>query len=183
MFEIKYRITYDINEIKNWNAEKCYFEGDFEGFFALNFNGNWYGYYHENVLREGEEGFELISRWFEDLLRAFINLKNSNYVAVSDIESYNTWFEFRKVNTELKVSVIETKDKSGYDSIEENLFEDSLPTDWGSSVVSFEEFGKELLLKAESYIKEVEEINSALVYGKRISQLIALVEKARGILS
>jgi len=177
MFEIKFRITQDVKELKSWSAEQFDLEGDLEGFFALNFNGNWYGYYHENELKEGEEGFDLITRWFEDLLKGYLKLEESDYVIISDIESYNTWLEFIRSDKGLKVSVMQNENKSGYDSVVTTIFENRTYSGLKDITIAIAEFKTELIGKAKSYIKKVGEINPKFLTSKRISNLAVLIKK------
>lgn len=92
MFEINWRITDAASEITCMESEDVD-QANVEGFFQLNFNGRTYGYYHGNVLREGETGAELITFWFHLLLISVMELDNSDYVAFCDPES-PTWIEF-----------------------------------------------------------------------------------------
>jgi len=76
MLKINFRITHDYELIKTASKEEFDKEGDLEGFFKMDFNGYSYGYYHNNPLKDGEEGWELIPQWLESLLQ--INLWNQN---------------------------------------------------------------------------------------------------------
>lgn len=177
MFEIKFRITDELGIIGDWDADTFDREGDLEGFFAINFNGHLYGYHHENELQEGEVGFELLTHWFEMLIKVYINLNNSKYVALSDIESYNTWLEFKLEDGELLVSVIENENKAGLGAIITSPFETYTYSDWKNVQVSKAEFKNELVIKANEYINSVGNINQNLLHSKRMQQLILLLDQ------
>ncbi len=66
MVEIKYRIIEDFDELKTLDRYQFDDWGEIEGFFMIRFNDKAYNdeTYHENELRLGEEGWELINVWF-----------------------------------------------------------------------------------------------------------------------
>lgn len=178
MFEIKFRIIEDEALLKEWDASTFDYEGDLEGFFALNFNNKLYGYYHDKVLKAGEMGFELITQWFENLIKVGIMLKSCNYVALSDIESYNTWIEFKLVNKDkLLISIIENDKKDGLDAIVTTQFKEYSYSEWRNVLISLEEFKEEAIKQAKYYIECVKEINPKLVESNRIIDLRLLIEK------
>lgn len=41
-----------------------------------------------------------------------------DYVALSDVESYNTWIVFKKRNEEVAISIVKAKKKQGSPDIE-----------------------------------------------------------------
>lgn len=178
MFEIKFRIIEDEALLKEWDAITFDLEGDLEGFFALKINNKSYGYYHDNVLKDGEVGFELITQWFENLINVSIMLKNSNYVALSDIESYNTWIEFKLINKDnLLISIIENDKKDGFNAIVTTKFKEYSYSEWRNASITLEEFEEEVISKTESYINCIININPKLIESKRIINLRLLIEK------
>jgi len=166
--------------IKTWSAKEFDEEGDLEGFFELEFEGNSYGYFHTKPLKEGEEGFDLIGRWLEDLLRAVLILKNGQYVAISDIEALYTWIEFERCKDLLKVSVV----TSDIDEVTDSIFIQPLPKreykDWQNVFIVFSDFQKEVVEKTELYIQFLIEINPRLDGSRRVKRIKELLILVKG---
>ncbi len=177
MFKIKYRIIADVEEMKKWDAKRFDVEGNLEGFFEMEFNDNIYGYYHNNPLQKGEEGFELIIRWFELLLESYLLLQKGSYIAISDIESYKSWIEFIKKGKKINVSIIENENKVGLDAIVTKSFKKYRYADWSNEEISIEEFKNELIKKANSLIDDVRQINHLFIESKTILNLFSLLNQ------
>ncbi|MCK4259208.1 MAG: hypothetical protein KAX49_09525 [Halanaerobiales bacterium] len=181
MFEIKYRIIENIGMLKEWDASTFDEEGDVEGFFQLNFNGNYYGYYHNRELKNGETGFDLITHWFEMLIKVYLVLKTSKYVVLSDIESFNTWLEFKlRSKKDLEVSIIEYDKKDEVDAIVTSQFDKYTFSDWKNISISVKDFKEEIFKQSNLYVEELNNINPKLLESKRISNLKSLIYKING---
>jgi hypothetical protein len=170
-----YRITEDVKYIKSLDKDTFDKESDFEGFFELDFNGNIYGYYHENPLGDDEKGWALITNWFTSLLRAYLKLESSGYAAVSDIESYNTWIEFKVHSQKLIASIIEAEKADGMLEILTEPFEDYIYGEWRNISIKLMNFKNELVEKASRYLDEVAIINQKLLESRRIQNLYELI--------
>lgn len=56
------------------------------------------------------------------LLKTYLELKKSKYVALNDIVSYNTWIEFKFNLDTLAVSIIEAEKQDGMTEIHTKPF-------------------------------------------------------------
>lgn len=178
MFQIKYRIIEDMKILKQWDGSTFDKEGDLEGFFQLQFNDKNYGYYHDRELRDGETGFDLITHWFEMLIKVYLALETSKYVALSDIESFNTWLEFKRISSQiLEVSIIECDKNDIAEAIVTNHFDDYTYSDWKNIQITLEDFQEEILHKSNLYIDDIRSINSKLLESKRILNLKSLIDR------
>ncbi len=178
MFQIKYRIIEDMKALKQWDASTFDKESDLEGFFQLQFDDKHYGYFHDRELRDGEVGFDLITHWFEMLIKVYLALETSKYVALSDIESFNTWLEFKRTNNQtLEVSIIECDKSNIVEAIVTRCFEEYTYSDWKNMSILLEDFKEEILNKSNLYIDEIRNINSKLLESKRILNLQSLIDK------
>lgn len=186
LFEINHRIV-DIEYLKSIKKASDFDEqGDVEGFFCLNFDGNMYNFCHYNPLREGETGWELMTTWFTSMLNALVILKDSNYAAVSDIENHN-WIELKLEEDDLTASIIRAENLSNitFDlayvwSTPITEITDYEYGEWHNIVVSFKEFKREITLKAQQYLSEAFAINPVLVdskYFKAVGELIIQVSE------
>ncbi|MNO58777.1 hypothetical protein D3C76_493480 [compost metagenome] len=178
--EIRFRIIVDLEDIFLWSADKFDEEGDIEGFFELDFSGYSYGYYHSGPLGNDEKGFDLLTNWFERLIKLVLYLNTNDYVAISDIESYNTWIEFvKKDQNTLKVSIIKNSNKSGLSDIVMHRFSQYKYSDWRDVTVLMEDFKNELIHKTELYIEQIRRLNEHLIESKRIKILDNLLDKIK----
>lgn len=177
MFQIKYRIVDNIDMLKEWSKNIFDNEGDLEGFFQMNFNGKHYGYYHKKDIKVGEQGFYLITHWFEMLIKVYLAFEISAYVALSDIESFSTWIEFKRIDKDtLEVSIIECE-KNEVDPIVIKQFDKYTYSDWKNAKIKLKDFKDEIVKKSNLYIEELRRINSKLLESKRISNLKLLLDQ------
>lgn len=174
MFSIKYRIVDDLDYLGNVSTQQFDTDGiDIEGFFALNFNGNIEGYYHNNKLDKFEVGHELITLWFDLLIEVISILKEkSRYVALKEIECFDSWIEFILDDDILIVSFARYSENNN-DSFIITTKKDGFkyPT-WKGENISFSEFKDKVKIKANEYLSEIERINPSLLNTKIISKLV-----------
>ena len=108
MFEIKYRLVLDMNEINSMSLEEFDKEyNDLEGIIELNFNGSKIGISYEGEITEEmyEAGCfqgEWVTLWFGNLIEVAKLLINNNYVMFSEVEA-PVWIELVKSNDLIKV--------------------------------------------------------------------------------
>ena len=173
MFEILYRIVEEWKTLDEFNFEK----DDITGLFEINVNGYKHGYYHNRLLMEGELLYEteLLSRWFIDLVKACHALCNSDYAAISDIESYICWIEFIRIQDMVQISVIRAEKEDGSTSLRLAPFETFEYGEWYHQLVKLSDFRAELLKKASSYLNELYKINPILLKNRDNAELKALV--------
>ncbi len=179
MFEINWRITDAFTAIACMDS-KDVDEATVEGFFQLNFNSRTYGYYHGNVLEEGEIGAELITFWFHLLLLSVIELNNSDYVALNDPES-NTWIEFTVRNELVYVNFRKHIPLMGTSSpiVVSTPWDDFSPkTDVQDAVIALEELKNTLKTEVKKYVYAL--VNASSTF-KDSRVLIKLLSMAREI--
>ena len=158
MFELDYRIVH---------SEYDDFEGQ-HGFFQIKCNGYIYG---EMYPKEIEEVMDKVSLydWFERLAKVIKNLMTKNYVALSDVESYNTWIVFQKRNEEVIISIVKAKKEQGSQDIEFVLREPEAG-EWTNQEINFNELKKEVIEKGMEYIKNIVAFNTENVLFDKIEQ-------------
>lgn len=143
MFELNYRII---------NSEYDDFIGQ-NGFFQLNCNGFLYGEMYPKDLEDIMDKVSIFD-WFERLIRIVESLMTKEYVALSDVESYNIWIEFNKKGEDVEISIVEAEKPDGSKDLEYKL-KNVIYADWMNQKVKFYQFKEEILKKAEIYIENV----------------------------
>ena len=178
MFKINFRITTKTSDLLNLSDKEISEGAHVEGFFQFKVNDKEYGYFKEGILEEGEEGFDLITTWFEGLLTTLIALKNGNsYVVLSDIESYKIWMEFKSLKSGMiNISLIEAEMKDGSKQVETKPPENIAYNNWKDEIVSYNEIYTEIIRKAEEYLASIREINAKLADGPRMIELKKLID-------
>ena len=178
MFYINFRIVDDLEYLSSVNTTQFDDEGaDIEGFFSLNFDGNIEGYYHDNMLNQFEVGHELITLWFDSLIEVILILENkSKYVALKEIECVDSWLEFIRNDDVLTVSYATYSGESNSAFLTNVKRSEITYPKWKNVVISFFDFKKEVKLKAYKYIRELENINAALLKTKLICNLYEQLE-------
>ena len=158
MFELDYRIV---------QTQYDDFVGQ-HGFFQIKCNGYNYG---EMYPKEIESVMDKVSLydWFERLARVIKNLMTKEYVVLSDVESYNTWIEFRKKNSEVVVSIVKAKKEQGSHDIEFELREKEAG-EWINQEVNFDQLKKEVIKKGVEYIKNITVCNTENIPIDKIKQ-------------
>ena len=143
MFELDYRIVH---------SEYDDFVGQ-HGFFQIKCNGYIYG---EMYPKEIEEVMDKVSLydWFERLAKVIKNLMAKDYVALSDVESYNTWIVFQKSNDDVAISIAKAKKEVGSHDIEFFLRAPEAG-EWMNQTISFEQLKQEVIEKGKEYIKDI----------------------------
>lgn len=158
MFEINYRIVH--SEYDDF--------ADQHGFFQINCNNNFYG---EMYPKEIEEIMDKVSiyDWFERLAKAVKNLMSNDYVALSDVESYNTWIVFQKRFEEVIISIVKAKKEQGSCDIEFFL-KDPEAGEWVNQVVNFEQLKEKVTEKGREYINNILSMNNEIIFIDKIKQ-------------
>lgn len=149
MFKIEYRIV--ISE----------FEDDISGqngFIKFSNNNYNYGDIYPKEL-EQHMGVESIYYWLIYFMQAIIELKNKNYILISDIESYNTWMEIERYNNIIYTSVIHADKPVGTTAVEFAPVPNIKYTDWKKQETSFNQFKTEVIENAEKYFNEICNLN------------------------
>lgn len=141
MFTLDYRIVH---------SEYDDFVGE-NGFLQIKCNEYRYGEMHPKELETIMDKVSLYD-WFDRLISVVKNLMTKDYVALSDVESYNTWIEFLKKNEEVVISIVKAEKKQGSRDIEFDLRE-PIAGEWADQVISFSQLKTEIIEKAREYIE------------------------------
>ena len=147
MFEVRYKIV---------PADYDDYAGE-NGYLQICVNEFQYGNIWPDEL-DGVMETLCLSDWMERLVRVCTLLETDNYVALSDVDSYDTWLEFRKIDQQISVSMARTSDKVGHGIIETEPLH-VVAYDWKDLTVPYEEFREELYRKAGEYIRYLKENN------------------------
>lgn len=121
------------------------------GFLQVKCNGFAYG----EIYAEEIEKYifpDSLYDWMERFVRVCICLMTEVYVVLSDVESYNTWIEFKKRGDKLSISLIEAKKEEGTHDIEFHL-DDRRPGEWTDQIIDFQQFKGEIIQKGKAYLK------------------------------
>lgn len=92
------------------------------------------------------------------------------YVALSDVESYNTWIEFQKRNEQVVIGIVKAKKEQGSHDIEFKL-KQAEPGEWDGQVSSFYQFKKEVTAKGKAYIGDIVAINARNIQIEKIEKV------------
>lgn len=141
MFKIEYRIVHSENDD---------FLGQ-NGFLQIKCNENKYGEIYPKELEMVMDKVSLFE-WFERMVRVMYYLMTKEYVALSDVESFNTWIEFKKMEAEVVVSIVKAEKKQGSHDIEFSL-DDPVEGKWGKQVVSYNQLKAEIIEKTREYAR------------------------------
>lgn len=147
MFELDYRIVHD---------EYDDFVGQ-NGFLQIRCNECKYGEIYPKELEMVMDKISLYD-WFERLARVIKYLMTKDYVVLSDVESYNTWIEFRRKNEEVIVSIVKAEKEEGSHDIEFNLKE-SIAGEWEKQVICYSELKTEIIEKLREYVEVITTCN------------------------
>lgn len=141
MFKLDYRIVH--SEYDDYIGQN--------GFLQIRCNGCTYGEMYPEELEMVMDKVSLHD-WFDRLVRVLKNLMTKDYVALSDVESYNTWIEFKRKNEEVIISIIKAEKEQCSRDIEFNLRE-PIAGRWVDQVISYSQLKTEIIEKAREYIE------------------------------
>jgi hypothetical protein len=154
MFELKYRIVEDLQQLSSINCYEFDNEiADFEGLIQLCFNDNRIGCMFDGeitkeMLAVGCYQWEWVLLWFENLLKAVEKLRTNDYLILTEIECSN-WLEFTKVNDCLKVRELKKLSKdipyfkaSHIPSMSTSLLTETIELKTGETFISHVEFNE-----------------------------------------
>lgn len=162
MFKIDYRII-------NHAYDDFYGEN---GFFQMNCNDFLYGDMYSRDIERFMFTISIID-WFERFIRVAESLFEHPLVALSDVESYNTWIVFeRRNNNDITVSIKKGEKKDGTQDIEFAI-ENVKHGEWEDQNVDFHQMRQEICLKANEYFDEILEY----YYNRKVIELDAEIIK------
>jgi len=174
MIDFKHRIIIDHDEWKSLTKEELEKEGSIEGFFQICVNSKTYGYYHDKVLQNGEEGFDLISTWYENLLKGVHLLYDKTHIAIKDIETEKMWISLAREANSIRVQVVESS-YSAVDAITLDEVSHSSTCVWEESE-DFCIFVDQLLRRAREFLHELTLINTSF----RLTNSFQTIERLIG---
>lgn len=175
MIALNYRIVDEIDKLKLMDSS--WFDKSHEhisGFIEFCFGDQKEGcYYHENPLRDGETGGELLDWWFNYLLDTVNFLIITKYVAFNEPENVNRWLEFKLIDNTVKINIAKAKPgKKGINfTIDANVEFDYIEIKEFS--VQYDEFKKEVLNKINRFLCELKNLNSNLLQTKMAFELLS----------
>lgn len=120
------------------------------GFFKISCNSLSYGEIYREELEQIMDKVSIID-WIERLIKVLEHLRISDYVALSDTESYNTWIEFKKIDDKLAVSIRQVEKADGSCDIEYKLY-NSVEGEWANQIVLYKQMRNEVISKAKDYL-------------------------------
>ncbi len=188
MIKLKYQIIDDFETIKKLSAENFDREyNDIEGNFAIEINQYEYGLYYDEPIEDEQWGWEKLFHWFYAFLEICIELKTENYLLINDIESYNSYIEFKMNGKNVIISyIISNKFLNQTTSFGMGYIEKTQPKpyeygDWKDVEITYDELKDEVVRVTEQFFKELEKINKNLLESKYILRMKNLVEKVKNI--
>ena len=107
-------------------------------------------------------------------INKYLSLKD--YVALSDVESYNTWIEFRKTNEEVMVSIVKAEKEEGSHDIEFNLKE-PIAGEWEKQVIRYSQLKTEIIEKLGEYVEFITISNTEHPEIEKIDELLKGFQK------
>lgn len=143
MFKIDYKVI---------NPEWMDFIGQ-NGFFKIHVNDKSYGDIWPDKLIE-VMGPDDLDFWFQELVNTIISLDEINYYILSDMESYNTWLEFKRQNDQVIISVKRSEKSKGNrkEALKKGLI-DPEDGEWVDEVVSYKQMYDEIKTKSIEYLE------------------------------
>ena len=165
MFELHYRVVYSEYDDFVWQ----------NGFFQIKCNECKYGEIYTKELETVMDKVSLYD-WFERLARVIKYLMTKDYVALSDVESYNTWIEFRKKNEEVIVSIVKAEKEEGSHDIEFNLKE-PIAGEWEKQVIHYSQLKTEIIEKLGEYVEFITISNTEHPEIEKIDELLKGFQK------
>lgn len=168
MFEINYRII-----PHEWDE----FKGQ-EGYIQFCVNGYIYGDMYSKDL-DGVMDTEDLNAWFDRICRALYYLEIKNYVVLSDIESNNVWIEFKRMNDDVIISILDNEKMSGVKDVELVMKNPTIHSRyWGNQIVPYDELKRQVISTVKGYIEFLNMNNQYdLMFRDLINDYNKLLEK------
>ena len=164
MFELYYRVVHSEYDVCRAN-----------GFLQISVMMCKYGEIYPKELETVMDKVSLYD-WFERLARVIKYLSLKDYVALSDVESYNTWIEFRKTNEEVMVSIVKAEKEEGSHDIEFNLKE-PIAGEWEKQVIRYSQLKTEIIEKLGEYVEFITISNTEHPEIEKIDELLKGFQK------
>lgn len=147
MFDIKFKVITEIDEEELIGSE---------GYFQFKCDDNTYGEYYSEEL-DGIMDRVTVYDWFSRMLEIVIELQQNDLVYLSDVESYNSWLEFRRKKDQIIISSIEARKPSGTREIQYSVSGKKL-IDWEAKT-DFKTLKEVVCAKANEYLEKLYILN------------------------
>jgi hypothetical protein len=175
VFKINCRIVDDFDALKS--MEIALFDNEYNhisGFFEFCFGKQKEGcYYHENPLREGERGVELLDYWLNCLLDVINHFSmGATYVAFKELETSNRWLEFKKVGSTVIVNAATEVSKTNNELFITNTYGGFNYVEPCNFHVGIYKFKEEVLSAVNCFFNQVQKLNPNLLKTKMSLELL-----------
>ena len=160
MFELVYKIV---------QSEYDDFIGQ-NGFFQIKCNGHRYGEIYPKELEMIMDKVSLYD-WFERLARVVECLMIKDYVALSDVETYNTWIEFCRRNDNVIVSIVKAEKEEDSRDIEFNL-KAPMEGEWKEQAICYSQLKLEIIKKLSEYVEFITSNNTEKPEIKKMVEIL-----------
>lgn len=175
MFDINYRIVDDIDILRGMSAK--YFDREWHhitGFFQVVIGNQWeVSWYHDKPLYDGETGPELLEYWFDAFLSVIEILRQSEYVAILEIEIGNRWLEFTRDDEMVCIKVAVDSFKGNHPLLVTEPRNTFSYLEEKGSIVQWSYFYSLIIAKLNSFLQDIEKINPRLLETKIIKDIMA----------
>ncbi len=178
MFKINFRIVEDLEILKTIDISTFDNEYDqIEGFFQICMGSHKEGsYYHDNALKDGEVGSELLNYWMNRLLDVVNHfLSGGKYIAFHEIETMNRWLEFKINEGKIQIRVaIDSSMKIKELLITSPCYDFDYTESWKYQI-EFSKFRNEIIKSVNSFLHQLEILNTNLLKTKMTLELICKI--------
>ena len=183
MLKIKYRIVEDLNVLGKVN--KASFDEDFNsigGYFHFIAGEQRYGeFYHENPLKEGEVGMELLDLWLEMFLDMLLELNEKKYIAFQVPDMAYLWLELQRQENIVMINSYTDKNiQNEYTPIYRTKPVDGLVNNYSNAFqADYIEFSELVIKVTENFINELRELNIELMKTELVDGLMQRLENVK----
>ncbi len=184
MFEIKFKITENVEELKNASLRRFNRElYNICGLFQLKIgrHGN-IGFFTDEAMPEDFIGDELLTAWFSGLLDVAILLRNKKKcrVIMQLIDLYGQGLLFTKGDDEDYVTISSISLTTPVDAIPIVSYENEdckYETEWVESNILYMDVEKEIVEKAWEFVEEIRKINPILLESRTVKLILEKLER------
>lgn len=101
--------------------------------------------------------------WFEKLIEVCLLLREKQYIALSDVESYNAWIEFKRSNDNVFINVVYSESLHRDAMLFKEISVDIPRKLSHDACCLFSQMNKEIIQKATNYIADILLLNPRLL--------------------
>lgn len=175
VFKINIRIVEDLEILKTMDIsdfDKEY--NQIEGFFQICMGSHKEGcYYHEDELKDGEIGSELLNYWLNRLLDVVNCFSNGEeYVAFHELETMNRWLEFKASEGEIQIRTAIDSSMKIKDLLITTPYCDFDYIESWKYQIEFSKLRNEIVKSVNIFLHQLEVLNPDLLKTKMALELI-----------